>query len=82
MAWNQLSNQTREIEDLTTGRSELFVMANEAKILLPNERVASVQTVNFRGANFLALDACFRTMWTGGYRARKYVISYITNQKQ
>ena len=57
-------------------------MANEAKLLLPNEQVASVQTVNFRGANFLALDAYFRTMWTGGYRARKYVISYITSLKQ
>ena len=30
-------------------------MANETKILLPNERVASVQTVNFRGANFFSV---------------------------
>ena len=27
---------------------------------------------SFLGADFIALDACFPTMWTGGYRGRKH----------
>ena len=28
---------------------------------------------SFLGADFIALDACFHTMWTGGYRGRKHL---------
>ena len=45
------------------GAEELFVMANEAKILLPNERVASVYCriyyeLDFSNSRAVVLQAC------------------------